>query len=47
LKLMADRNLTSHTYHEDLAKELLERIRRDYLPLFEQLKASIVDNSQE
>ncbi|MEZ4273581.1 MAG: HI0074 family nucleotidyltransferase substrate-binding subunit [Myxococcota bacterium] len=32
------RNLTSHTYKEELAAEVLEKIRNDYLAAFEQLR---------
>jgi hypothetical protein len=34
--MLADRNQTSHTYDEDLAKAVYGRLRR-YLPLFEAL----------
>jgi nucleotidyltransferase substrate binding protein (TIGR01987 family) len=33
LKMMKDRNLTSHLYHEKLAIEIADRIVKDYLPL--------------
>lgn len=36
LAMLADRNLTSHTYDEDLAKAVYGRLRR-YLPLLEAL----------
>ena len=32
LQMMQDRNLTSHTYHERLATEIVARIRTTYLP---------------
>jgi nucleotidyltransferase substrate binding protein (TIGR01987 family) len=33
LKMMKDRNLTSHLYHEKLAIEIADRITKDYLTL--------------
>lgn len=32
--MMRDRNLTSHTYHESLATEIVERIQTAYFPVF-------------
>jgi len=37
MEMITDRNLTVHTYDETLAKELCERIRTQYLPVFEAL----------
>jgi len=37
LELLKDRNLTSHTYHEDLAREVLQRIQTRYLQMFQEL----------
>ena len=37
LQLLKDRNQTSHTYEEILAKEVLERIQNVYVRLFEGL----------
>jgi len=37
LQLLKDRNLTSHTYQEDYAREVLERIKNQYLGMFAQL----------
>lgn len=37
LQLLKDRNLTSHTYQEELAKEVLARIQNNYLKMFQQL----------
>jgi nucleotidyltransferase substrate binding protein (TIGR01987 family) len=34
IDMMRDRNLTSHTYHESLATEIVERIRSIYFPVF-------------
>ena len=41
LAMLVDRNLTSHTYDEDLAKAVYGRLRR-YLPLFETLANQLV-----
>jgi nucleotidyltransferase substrate binding protein (TIGR01987 family) len=37
LELLKDRNLTSHTYQEDLAREVLQRIQTRYLQRFQEL----------
>jgi len=37
LKLLEDRNLTSHTYKMDLANQVLERVQSQYLLMFETL----------
>jgi nucleotidyltransferase substrate binding protein (TIGR01987 family) len=34
---LKDRNLTTHTYHEQTALEVEERIRNDYFPMLEAL----------
>ena len=36
LKALDDRNLTSHTYAEETAEEVLEKIRTMYFPLLKQ-----------
>jgi nucleotidyltransferase substrate binding protein (TIGR01987 family) len=33
-QMLQDRNLTSHTYNERIADELVERLVRDYAPCF-------------
>jgi nucleotidyltransferase substrate binding protein (TIGR01987 family) len=33
LQMLQDRNLTSHLYHENLARQIANRIINDYLPL--------------
>ncbi|WPX09831.1 nucleotidyltransferase substrate binding protein [Caldicellulosiruptor danielii] len=38
LRMIEDRNLTVHTYDECVAKAIFERIKSDYLPLFEELE---------
>jgi nucleotidyltransferase-like protein len=30
--MMQDRNLTSHTYHESLATEIVQRVQSTYCP---------------
>jgi nucleotidyltransferase substrate binding protein (TIGR01987 family) len=37
LQLLKDRNLTSHTYQETLAQEVLKRIQENYLEMFKGL----------
>ena len=37
LQLLKDRNLTAHTYQENLAHEVLERIQNQYLDMFKGL----------
>ena len=46
LKMMNDRNLTSHTYKEDIAEEIFHRIEF-YLPLLEQTYAKLQRKYQE
>jgi nucleotidyltransferase substrate binding protein (TIGR01987 family) len=41
LALLKDRNLTSHTYQEELAHEVIERIQTQYVRMFESLLASL------
>ena len=41
LKMLEDRNLSSHVYREDLAREIAERIKNDYLGLFEKALSSL------
>ncbi len=41
LRMIEDRNLTVHTYDECVAKKIFERIKSDYLPLFEELEKKI------
>ena len=37
LQMLMDRNLTAHTYEEDIANEVLGRIISQYIPLFSEL----------
>jgi len=41
LELLKDRNLTSHTYEELLARQVLERIQNFYVGMFEALLSAI------
>ena len=45
LQLLKDRNLTSHTYREDYAQEVLHRIQADYLGMFTSLLEELRRNS--
>jgi nucleotidyltransferase substrate binding protein (TIGR01987 family) len=40
--MIQDRNLTSHTYHESLATEIVERIRTSYFPIIKSTVARVV-----
>ena len=44
LKMIEDRNLTTHTYREDVAKEVLARITKDYIPAFESILKELESN---
>ena len=41
LGMIQDRNLTSHTYHENLATEIVVRVRASYFPLIKATVARI------
>lgn len=41
LKMLQDRSNAFHRYKEELADEIVERIRTEYVPAFEQLHAGI------
>ena len=41
LKMLEDRNLSTHTYHQELATEIYKRIK-DYIPLFKR----VIETSQ-
>ena len=43
IDMMKDRNLTSHTYHERLAEEIVQRIRTSYFPIFKVTIARVED----
>jgi len=40
-RLLKDRNMTSHTYHEELAKNVAENIRNEYTILFRELAETL------
>jgi nucleotidyltransferase substrate binding protein (TIGR01987 family) len=40
-RLIEDRNRTSHTYHEELAKRVAEHIRKEYIVLFRELAETL------
>ena len=40
LHMLSNRNLTTHTYNEDIAISIENDIKEQYLPLFEQLNQS-------
>lgn len=37
LEMLEDRNLTSHTYKKELADQVIERVRTNYLQAYEEL----------
>ena len=41
IKMLEDRNLTSHTYKQDLAKEIYERIKNKHYALLKELKVQM------
>ena len=41
MRMFKDRNLTSHTYDEATAKEIIEHIRGEYLALFQGLRRTL------
>ncbi len=43
IDMMKDRSLTSHTYHERLAEEIVQRIRTSYFPIFKVTIARVED----
>ena len=45
LQLLKDRNLTTHTYQEELAREILGRITANYIGLFEGLLRKLASES--
>ncbi len=51
IDMMQDRNLTSQTYHESLATEIVERIRTAYFPVFKatmsRLKSQMTSGSED
>jgi nucleotidyltransferase substrate binding protein (TIGR01987 family) len=47
MKLLEDRNLTSHTYDEETAIEVEELIRKTYYPMFKKLYISFSQKQNE
>jgi nucleotidyltransferase substrate binding protein (TIGR01987 family) len=45
IAMMQDRNLTSHTYHQSLATEIVQRIRTAYLPVLKVTAARLAPTS--
>ncbi len=41
LRMLEDRNRTPHTYDEETAMDIYERIHTDYIPLFDRLLAKM------
>lgn len=41
IKMLEDRNLTSHTYKQDLANEIYERIKNGHIKLLQALESDI------
>lgn len=41
LRMIADRNLTVHTYNEKFAREMVERIKSDYLSAYRAVQSKI------
>jgi nucleotidyltransferase substrate binding protein (TIGR01987 family) len=41
LRMLEDRNLTSHTYKEEVATEVLKRILQDYIAGFDELLSQL------
>lgn len=43
LDIINDRNMTTHTYHEEISKQIYGRIKNDYLKAFEQAYDSLLN----
>lgn len=41
MRMHTSRNLTSHSYNEETALEIIEKIRSDYISLFRSLKSKL------
>ena len=41
LSMIKDRNFSSHTYSEDQAKQIYDRVKKDYFPAFFALKSKL------
>lgn len=47
MNMLLDRNRTSHTYNEDIAREIVRSVQDDYLELFAQLEQILIDLEKE
>ena len=47
MRMHKGRNLTSHTYDEETAKEIIQGIREEFFVLLEQLKIKLQDESNK
>lgn len=43
LQMLRDRNDTTHMYNEQAAVELVDKIIKDYIPLFEEMEQAVKD----
>ena len=46
IRMIEYRNLTSHTYKQDLAEQVLERVQRSYVGLFQRLHLRLVRQTE-
>lgn len=47
MQMVTDRNLTTHTYNEELARKIRQQIRELYFVQFELLEHYLVNKSHE
>ena len=47
LQMLRDRNDTTHMYNEQAAVELVDKIIKDYIPLFEKMEQAVKDRYEE
>ena len=47
LQMLRDRNDTTHMYNEAAAVELVDKIIKDYIPLFEKMEKAVKDRYEE
>lgn len=45
IKALEDRNLTTHTYNEEVAQKVEQQIRQEYYPLLERLQESFANRA--
>ncbi len=46
LKMLDDRNLTSHTYKQAIAREVSERVRNSYMGQFEKILQKMIGHTR-